>query len=89
MTVDDPTPRRGALGRGQRTRRQRDLLDGLQALFLAEGFRYLSLDVLAARLRCSKTTLYALAPSKEQLAVAVVTHYFKGRPSASRRRSPT
>jgi len=78
VTIDDSTPRRGALRRGSLTHRQRDLFDGLQALFLAEGFRHLSLDDLATRLRCSKTTLYALAPSKEQLAVAVVSHYFKG-----------
>jgi AcrR family transcriptional regulator len=78
VTIDNSTPRRGALRGGGLTRRQLDLVDGLQALFLAEGFRYLSLDDLATRLRCSKTTLYALAPSKEQLAVAVVTHYFKG-----------
>jgi AcrR family transcriptional regulator len=78
LTIDDSTPRRRALRRGGLTRRQLDLLEGLQALLLAEGFRHLSLDDLATRLRCSKTTLYALAPSKEQLVVAVVNHYFKG-----------
>ncbi|MDI3341616.1 MAG: TetR/AcrR family transcriptional regulator [Sphaerobacter sp.] len=60
-----------------RTRRQTELLDRLEALFLAEGFAHFTLDDLAARLRCSKSTLYALAPSKEQLAVSVVRHYFK------------
>ena len=69
---------RSVQGRGpRRTRRQSELLDRLLSLFLAEGFSRFTLDDLAAELRCSKTTLYALAPSKEQLAVEVVKHYFK------------
>ncbi|MFF0143993.1 TetR family transcriptional regulator [Amycolatopsis sulphurea] len=60
------------------TARQRALLAELEAVFLAEGFAGFTLDDLAARLRCSKSTLYALAPSKEQLAVKVVAHYFRG-----------
>lgn len=63
--------------RGTPTARQADLLDRLEQLFLADGFAEFTLDGLAARLRCSKSTLYALAPSKEQLAVKVVAHYFK------------
>ncbi|NIJ10350.1 AcrR family transcriptional regulator [Saccharomonospora amisosensis] len=61
-----------------RTRRQQALLADLERLFLAEGFVAFTLDDLAAKLRCSKSTLYALAPSKEQLAVKVVAHFFKG-----------
>ena len=61
----------------RRTRRQTELQDRLLTLFLAEGFAGFTLDDLAAELRCSKTTLYALAPSKEQLAVEVVKHYFR------------
>ena len=60
------------------TARQRVLLAELEALFLAEGFAAFTLDDLAGRLRCSKSTLYALAPSKEQLAVRVVTQFFRG-----------
>ena len=68
-----------ALGTSRRlTARQRALLADLEALFLAEGFAAFTLDDLAGRLRCSKSTLYALAPSKEQLAVKVVTHFFRG-----------
>jgi AcrR family transcriptional regulator len=66
-----------ATARPRRTRRQAELLDRLLSLFLAEGFSRFTLDDLAAELRCSKTTLYALAPSKEQLAVEVVKYYFK------------
>ncbi|RFU21064.1 TetR/AcrR family transcriptional regulator [Geodermatophilus marinus] len=62
---------------GRLTRRQAELLDQLEALFLAEGFARFTLDDLAVRLRCSKSTLYALADSKEQLAVRVVRHFFR------------
>jgi AcrR family transcriptional regulator len=35
------------------------------------------MDQFAAELNCSKRTLYALASSKEQLAVLAVRHFFK------------
>lgn len=60
-----------------RTPRQRDLLDRLVVLFTAEGFGHLTLDDIAERMRCSKTTLYALAPSKPELVVEVVKQYFR------------
>lgn len=46
-------------------------------MFLAEGFLHLSVEDLAVRLKCSKSTLYAVAPSKEQLVVAVVRGFFR------------
>lgn len=57
--------------------RQLQLRDELVDLVLAEGFSHLTLDHVAARLRCSKRTLYTLAASKEQLAVLAVRHFFK------------
>lgn len=59
------------------TPRQAQLLDQLEELFLADGFARFTLDDLALRLRCSKSTLYALAASKEQLALRVVRHFFR------------
>jgi AcrR family transcriptional regulator len=59
------------------TRRQAELLDQLEQLFLAEGFARFTLEDLAVRLRCSKSTLYALAESKEQLAQRVIKHFFR------------
>jgi len=56
--------------------RQSKLLDELVDLFRSEGFRSFTLDDLARRLRCSKSTLYALAGSKEQLVVRVVRQFF-------------
>ncbi|MFB1295436.1 TetR/AcrR family transcriptional regulator [Mycobacterium sp. pW049] len=59
------------------TARQTELFDALVALFLAEGFAHLTLDEIAARLRCSKSTLYTLAGSKEQLVQAATVHFFR------------
>jgi len=59
------------------TRRQAQLLDQLEELFLAEGFARFTLEDLAVRLHCSKSTLYTLAGSKEQLALRVVRHFFR------------
>lgn len=59
------------------TARRAELLDALVALFLAEGFRAFTLAELAARLRCSKTTLYALGQTKEQVTVNAVRHFFR------------
>jgi|HigsolmetaAR202D_1030399.scaffolds.fasta_scaffold17753_2 Transcriptional regulator len=57
--------------------RREELLDGLRRLFLAEGFSAFSVSDMAERLHCSKSTLYLVAPSKEQIVVAAVRSYFK------------
>lgn len=67
----------GAPESGFATRRQNALFDELLTLFLAEGFSHLTLDQIAARLRCSKSTLYTLAASKEELVRRVTVHFFK------------
>lgn len=59
------------------THRQTHLRDGLVDLVLAQGFSHLTMDQFAAELNRSKRTLYALASSKEQLAVLAVRHFFK------------
>lgn len=59
------------------TPRRGQLFDGLVRLLLAEGFAHLTLDDIAARLHCSKRTLYALAGSKEQLVRAAVVYFFR------------
>ena len=60
------------------TRRQSALRDRLVDLVLAQGFSQLTMDQVAAELRCSKRSLYALAASKEQLGLLAVRHFFKG-----------
>ena len=56
--------------------RRQQLLDELEVLFLAEGFSSLTVDELCRRLRCSKSTLYSVADSREQIVQAVVRHFF-------------
>ncbi|SNS37347.1 TetR/AcrR family transcriptional regulator [Rhodococcoides kyotonense] len=60
------------------TARRAELFDHLVDLLLSEGFAHLTLDDIAARLRCSKSTLYTLAGSKEQLVRAATVHFFRG-----------
>ncbi|EOM74261.1 TetR/AcrR family transcriptional regulator [Rhodococcus rhodnii] len=67
----------GARARTFATARRGQLFDQLTDLFLAEGFAHLTLDDIAARLRCSKSTLYTLAGSKEQLVRASTVHFFR------------
>ena len=62
---------------GFATRRQTRLFDDLLTLFLQKGFSRLTLDDIASRLRCSKSTLYALAASKDELVRRVTVHFFK------------
>ncbi|GEE00448.1 TetR family transcriptional regulator [Gordonia spumicola] len=59
------------------TARHAQLFDELLALFLAEGFAHLTLDAIAARLRCSKSTLYNLAPSKDELVRTTTIGFFR------------
>ena len=81
VTVDETQRRLRAvrrpqpvLGRGREralTDRQRELLDQMEHLF-ANGFADLTMAGLAARLNCSLRTLYALAPSRDELVLVVV-----------------
>ncbi len=52
------------------TRRQRELLDELGAIF-DKGFVDVTMAELAARLNCSLRTLYGLAPSRNELVLIV------------------
>jgi AcrR family transcriptional regulator len=67
-----------ASARPERTSARRDrLLDELIDLFLAEGFLAFGVGDLAARLRCSRSTVYLVAASKEQIVLAVVRAFFR------------
>ena len=54
------------------TDRQRELLDALEAIIVEEGFAALTVGEIASRLKCSRSTLYDLAPSKDELVLIVV-----------------
>jgi AcrR family transcriptional regulator len=54
--------------------RLRRVLDEAEELFAQEGFLHFSTDELARRLRCSKRTIYAVAPGREKFFEAVILH---------------
>ena len=54
--------------------RLRRVLDEAVELFAQEGFLHFSTDELARRLRCSKRTIYAVAPGREKFFEAVILH---------------
>lgn len=64
-------PPRLGLAASELSDRQRALLDELEAVFVEEGFSHLTVGELATRLRCSRRTLYELAPSKDELVLVV------------------
>ena len=54
------------------TARQRELLDELEELVVAEGLAELTMAEIAAQVNCSLRTLYGIAPSRDELVLAVV-----------------
>lgn len=57
--------------------RRDDLITRLIDLFLANGFADASIEDFAHALACSKSTLYSIAGSKEQIIVTTVKHFFR------------
>ncbi|WP_158544765.1 TetR/AcrR family transcriptional regulator [Blastococcus sp. TF02-9] len=70
-TVQRPRPVLGRDREEQLTDRQRHVLQQLDALF-RDGFAELTMAEIAARVGCSLRTLYALAPSRDELVLGVV-----------------
>ncbi len=70
--IDQPPPPRLGPPSEQLTPRQREVLDDLEAIIVAEGFAHLTVGELARRLRCSRRTLYELAPTKDDLVLLVI-----------------
>ena len=52
--------------------RHREVLDGLEILFMENGFVSFTIADLAKEIGCSRRTLYELAPSKDQLVLIVL-----------------
>ncbi len=57
--------------------RLEQILDELEGIYLAEGFRRLGMGELAARLHCSRRTLYSLAPTKPDLFLRVLDRFLR------------
>ena len=58
------------------SKRSAETLEAFEALILAEGFSRLNVSEIAARLKCSKRTLYELAPSKKALVLKALDNFF-------------
>jgi AcrR family transcriptional regulator len=52
--------------------RQKEVLDVVEAVFLRDGIKSVRIGELAAEAACSRSTLYELAPSKEDLLLLVL-----------------
>ena len=76
-TVTHLTRPAPAHGTAARTPRQQELFDELLGILLREGFRDFTMDAAAARLHCSKATIYALAGSREELVRTVLVAFFQ------------
>ncbi len=70
--VRAPRPLLDAESERRLTRRQREILDELEKILAEEGLADLTMAEIAAQLNCSLRTLYGIAPSKEELVLAVV-----------------
>ncbi|MFJ2211132.1 TetR/AcrR family transcriptional regulator [Streptomyces sp. NPDC101062] len=79
MQPGSRTGRRAAGGGRKRLDddRRDELLGRLQAIVLTEGFARLTVDTLAARLQCSKSTLYAISSSRHHLVATVLKSFFR------------
>jgi AcrR family transcriptional regulator len=73
---DSPTsraaPERIGLSDRRLSARQVEILEDLDAILVEEGFSGFTMQQLAARLHCSRRTLYELAPSKDELVLYVI-----------------
>lgn len=59
------------------TARQTEVFHQLRDLYLDQGFSSFTLDDAANELHCSKSTIYALAATREQLVRSVVVSFFR------------
>ncbi|MBN1097248.1 TetR/AcrR family transcriptional regulator [Blastococcus sp. TML/C7B] len=69
--LERPRPFLDRERRTQLTQRQREVLELLDPMF-RDGFADLTMAEIAARAGCSLRTLYALAPSRDELVLMVV-----------------
>ena len=58
-----------------KTDKDEERLRALEDIFLREGFRRVTVGALASRLRCSRRTLYEIAPTKKELFLSVLDRF--------------
>jgi len=67
----------GNARRVSRSDRREEVRNQLEQIFLREGFRDLTIDQLAKRLKCSNRTLYEIAPSKEEMFLFILNRWLE------------
>ncbi|MET8874287.1 TetR/AcrR family transcriptional regulator, partial [Nocardia sp. NPDC004604] len=79
MPAARTSPRRTGTVRRMTEERRDEILQRLETIILAEGFGSLTIDEITSRLQCSKSTLYSVAPSREQLIIKTLERVFRVR----------
>lgn len=59
------------------TARQRELFDAILTTFLREGFATFTIDSATKRFRCSKSTLYALGATRDEVIRRILVSFFR------------
>ncbi len=59
------------------TARQRELFDAILTTFLREGFATFTIDGATKRFRCSKSTLYALGATRDEVIRRILVSFFR------------
>ena len=67
------------------TPRQRELFNALLRDFLVEGFESFTIDNASKRYHCSKSTIYGLGTTRDEILTRILVSYFK---EISRRTAP-
>lgn len=75
--VHAPKPRLSSSTERSLTARQLEILDTLDESVLGDGFSDLTMAEIAKRMTCSLRTLYGIAPSKEELVLAVADRHLQ------------
>ena len=60
-----------------RGERREQIRNDLEKLFLHEGFRDLTINAIAKRLKCSHRSLYEIAPSKEEMFLVILNRWLE------------
>ncbi len=71
---DEPT--KASIANQAGYRREAQLRATLADIIFDDGFARLNVSTMAARLGCSKRTIYELAPTKNELVLQVIAHFF-------------
>lgn len=78
MVAKKPGKTRSKVGRPKsRSDRREEIRDELEKIFLQEGFRDLTVDKLARRVKCSNRTLYEIAASKEEMFLETLNRWLE------------